>query len=242
MRRLIDKTNADIACEWDKAAKYRLEQITSGKDRTYNEFLIPLFLNEVEQKKFNFVLDIGCSVGVLTKKISSLVNHVDAIDISDVSINLAIENNYASNVNFVTHDAASYISSVKYDLIIANMFLMDCLYLDEIVENMQKLCVVGGEVLITIANPLVWPEYWGYRNAKWFNYNEELIIESDFRVTGIKESGFITTHIHRPLSRYIDELVKNRFYITYFGELTGYIPSKERIKIPRYLFIKCTRH
>jgi hypothetical protein len=122
-------------------------------------------------------------------------------------------------------------------LVIANMFFMDCLDLRAVVRALAGCCTDNAVLLATITNPFVWPRYWRYEGREWFDYKREIVIEADFRI--MEEAvTFKTTHVHRPLSMYVDILRSNGFQIEVLGELTGAVGGAWKRTTPRYLFLR----
>jgi hypothetical protein len=58
-----------------------------------------------------------------------------------------------------------------------------------------------------MTHPWFWPRYWGYQDAKWFDYDREIAIEAPFQITH-DETDFVTTHFHRPLGFYTAAMAK----------------------------------
>src|SRR5699024_467235 len=100
----------------------------------------------------------------------------------------------------------------KFDLAIANMVLMDVPNLNDSIASISKSLNSKGTFVFTITHPFFWPNYWGYNNNDWFDYNEEIFIESNFNITNEKTDK-VTSHIHRPLGLYFKLLKENGFKI-----------------------------
>src|SRR5690348_8450841 len=91
MRRVWNKTQDQIAREWDAIADLRSQQIRNGKDISYDYILTPMVLELVDCGDRTAVLDVGCGCGFLTSKIAATSERVTGIDISPASIRLARE-------------------------------------------------------------------------------------------------------------------------------------------------------
>jgi 2-polyprenyl-3-methyl-5-hydroxy-6-metoxy-1,4-benzoquinol methylase len=194
MIRPAKKTNSEIAREWDVAAPVRYRQIISGVDKTYNSFMIPLYVDETAQRNYEYVLDAGCGVGLLSRAVAGNVGAIQAIDLSRGSVEIAIQKCALPNVTYSVGDV-SLLSKRGFNLVIANMFFMDCLNLRDVVKALATSCADGAVLLATITNPFVWPRYWKYEGRKWFDYRKEIVIEADFRIMN-ETLPLKTTHVH----------------------------------------------
>ena len=93
----------------------------------------------------------------------------------------------------------------RFTTAVASMTLMDCLNLIPFVEATAGLMDRQGSFVATITHPWFWPFYWGYNSADWFDYHQEVVLEGPFR-TSSEVTERITTHVHRPLSSYIEAM------------------------------------
>lgn len=59
----------------------------------------------LSHKQYNLIFEAGCSIGILTKKLSTLASFVTAIDISPTAVSIA--NQYCSQLNNVSIHCAS---------------------------------------------------------------------------------------------------------------------------------------
>ena len=188
------------------------------------------------------VLDIGCGTGELTKEIASLSAQVIAVDSSSESVAIARKTCAKSlNVSFDVGTAEEFAyrrSDCRFTTAISNMTLMDCLNLDSVLSAVASLLDANGSFIATITHPWFWPQYWGYADAPWFNYQNETILETTFRISG-DATDCVTTHVHRPLSHYLKSLSQAGFRV---DQILEPFPSEkvhnlypERWKFPRFL-------
>ena len=242
-----NKPFSAIKKEWESAAELRFAQIRSGKDISYRFVILPSVLNLCEGAELTSVIDVGCGGGFFAKEISRRSELVVGVDIATKNIELA-RHFCASlfNVEFVNEPIETFATNYKgsFSVAVANMTLMTCVNLAEVLESIKKVLHPGGTFVVTITHPCFWPEYWGYSGAEWFDYTREIIIEGPFRISS-EISSFTTTHIHRPLSTYITMLVQNGFSIDRIVEplpderTASMYPTSWRY--PRFLGIRCTR-
>jgi SAM-dependent methyltransferase len=265
-----DKTQADIAAEWDKLAPVRRKQIQSGKDLSFKHVLVPCMKELAKTADWSAVLDIGCGTGSLAKKVYNRVEkYLVGVDISSVSIDVARSqleayelirraehppikgengtlNGTAPVASLVNESIQTYGNDSgrhgSFTLALANMTLMDVLDLDGAVESVARLLKPGGTFVFTITHPCFWPKYKEYEGADWFEYMEEIIIESPFEIS-LGERACPATHVHRPLSAYLRTLRQAGFAVEVIEEpmpppeVEGKYPSNWAF--PHFLAVRC---
>jgi ubiquinone/menaquinone biosynthesis C-methylase UbiE len=241
------KSTSELAEEWDLISSVRFEELTSGFDLSYEHVLMPTVLALMGTRGGD-VLDVGCGTGKLTRELTLHADKVVAIDPSAGSIEIAQRNNrdvrsidwHVSSVE----DFAVRRPREDFDTVIANMSLMDAAHLDTFLAATSALMRSGAAFVWTMTHPWFWPEYWGYRSEPWFNYNDEIFIEAEFRISK-HSSGFSTTHIHRPLAKYASTMFENGLIVE---ELVEPVPDgqtmaryPERWEFPRFIAGRCRR-
>lgn len=249
MRPVWEKSQKEISAEWDRIAVRRAEQIFSGRDLSFSFVLVPSILSLSAACDLTAVLDVGCGPGFLTTEIARNAKRVVGIDISGESINWARQR-WANlpNVEFVHTSVENYAlrnNRPEFALAIANMTLVTVLDLDNAIKSISQLTKSGGHFIFTITHPCFWPIYWGYSGQKWFSYSSEMAIEGIFRISLDERQDFVTTHVHRPLERYIAALLGAGFVL---DEIREPLPSPEveakyphRWEYPRFLSVRCIR-
>ena len=209
VRPVGQKTLGEVENEWDKIAPYRQEQLANGEDLSFKYVLMPVVFELLEGCNLDSVLDLGCGVGNLSKELSATSTQVVGVDMSSHSIEIA-KVNCVGHTNTVFHattaeDFAERWDGPRFTVVVANMTLMTCLNLDTFVNAAARLIVRNGCLIATITHPWFWPHYWEYAEAEWFNYNEEIVLEGRFR-TSAEITDYITSHVHRPISSYLNSL------------------------------------
>lgn len=243
---VIDKTTANLAREWDALAPVRYRQIESGEDLTFKHVLVPNMLVLAEEAAPINVLDAGCGVGIFTNHLAKKFPKVTGIDPSATSIKIARSHfeNSAMFVNLTLEEFAFHCDS-KFELVAANMVLMDVLNLDTFLAAAQYLLQPGGRLIFSITHPWFWPAYYGYENEPWFRYERETIIEAPFRISAQPFCGLASTHVHRPLEAYVSALRNAGFRLDQLREPKPASEIEklysERWKYPRYLLGSCIR-
>ena len=242
------KSPLAIASEWDAIAPLRERQIAGGADISYNFILLPTVMRMCRGADTRSVVDVGCGVGILTKQIAGVAREVAGIDPSPKSIELAARLCASlNNVRYASESIEAHARRFKspvYTLAIANMTLIVTPNLGKVLDAVHKILMPGGILVVTLAHPCFWPQYWGYQSSKWFDYSKELLIEAPFKISG-EGTDYITTHIHRPLEMYLAAFLKSGFQVV---EAVEPMPNKNVAskycfswKYPRFLGIKCLR-
>ena len=210
------KVQADIEDEWDRIAPVRHQHIESGKDLTFTHVLMPLIRELLLDCSRDRVLDIGCGTGELTKEIASVSGEVIGVDLSSVSIGIAQATCYGlSNTLFdasAIEEFAERWNGPPFTAAVANMSLMDCINLESCLAASANLVAPRGRLISTITHPWFWPHYWGYADAEWFNYYQEVVLDASFAISE-DSTDCVTTHVHRPLSTYLRSFSKAGFVV-----------------------------
>lgn len=95
----------------------------------------------------DYILDLGCSSGELTKILSQRVNKVDAMDISNESISYARKHNSRNNIDYFCKDINSieFPLSRKYDVVILGAVLS---FANNPSDLLKKLSQCSKKILI----------------------------------------------------------------------------------------------
>lgn len=239
------KTLPQIVAEWDALAPLRHRQIGSGKDISYNRVIVPALLAQLAPLHPSKVLDAGCGTGAFSARLSEIAAEVVGVDPSGRSIEIA-RSLGLSRASFVQETIERFALKQRssFDVVVANMVLMDVLSLDSFLEGCKRAVINGGALVFSITHPCFWPEHYGYASAEWFRYEHETIIESPFRISADRVGSLPSTHLHRPLSAYISAFARAGFILRMLEEPTP--PDdvdaayRAQWKLPRYIVGRCT--
>lgn len=247
-----NKTLLELAQEWDALAPVRADQISSGRDFSFDHVLTPLMLDlagpALRLAKNSgpvTLLDVGCGTGELTSHIAPLADRVIGIDISKRS--LAIARTKLPSATFISGPLESCLADVvkeRVNVVVAGMTLMSLPDLSSFADAVRRILPVGGRFIATLTHPWFWPWYWDYAREGWFSYSEEIAIEAPFRISS-EQTEFVTTHFHRPLHRYVGEFERQGFDLELLQEPVPSPPvlgeQKPAWKYPRFLGIRWVR-
>lgn len=247
---MIKKSNpkqlVEIQAEWDALCERRQEIIESGKDFSLLAVTAPHIINEIKELCYypgKSILDVGCGTGYLTSLLAKHATKCLGIDISATSIALAKKRYSASGADFAIATANELNTNTKFDICISNMVLScDSEWLRS-VRAIFNLLKKDGTFLVMIPHPYNWPKYWGFENASWFSYDDEIYIEHDFSISLAKSLGN-ATYIHRPLSKYINGICTEGFFLEKTEEPYPVLelPPHYKFDYPRFLFMKFTKN
>lgn len=240
LRPVPAKTINDIAGEWDALALERVEHFDRGLDLSFEHVVGPavLALSDVRGKT---VLDVGCGVGRLSARLASTAKSVWGIDPSRRSIELARAINPNPRLNYEhasIEDFSATVADIDFDVIVANMTLMDAPDLRGVLDAIAQLISKSGLFVFSITHPCFWPRYWSYEDAPWFSYDAEIFIEAAFTISRVS-SSLISTHVHRPLATYVEQIAGAGLSLTALTEPTPTAAVErlypERWRFPRFI-------
>lgn len=210
MKRVPDRSLREVAQEWDAAVGRRHRQIVEGQDLSFWYVLLEAIERLGTRCRWDSVLDVGCGSGVLTKRLAESSRKVVGLDVSGVSIDIAQRHcGNLQNLQFVHTPVENFARSHQdeFDVVIANMMLMTTPNLASTLEAIASVLRTGGHLVFTITHPCFWPYYWGYADEPWFHYSESMLIEGPLAISHDSGTPPVTTHAHRPVSLYIEELL-----------------------------------
>jgi len=232
-------TEEIVEQEWDAVAAFRDDVIRDGRDISLIDVTEPFVLESVSSDGIKTVLDCGCGTGHLSYLMAvKLGKKVTGIDISGKSIQVAKENyESCSDVIFIKTSIKQFATQHEsYDACIANMVMMDLADMKSNLEAIYQMLKPGGLFCFTITHPCFWPIYVKYFDEPWFQYNKEIYITAPFYVNNY----FIghTTHVHRPLSKYVSLCKDTGFQLMVQKELypqSSHLELNYEYKYPRFL-------
>ena len=206
------KGHSDLILEWDQLAEERHRQIEAGEDLSFEHVLVPTTLRLLEAADVACVVDIGCGAGDFTARLARVARRVVGVEPSGASVAVARRVcRGATNVRFLQAPLEDTVADIRIEgptSAVALMTLMTTPNLESFVEALAGVLQPGAVFVATLSHPWFWSRYWGYDAAAWFSYSRETFIEAPFAISK-RRSELRTTHVHRPLER----------YLTAFGEL-----------------------
>lgn len=234
IRFLSEKSENEVIREWDLIAPERDAQVAAESDVSFTTVLQPWVLSRLG--KARTVIDVGCGTGRLTSSLNRSNRRSIGLDPSASSIAIAREHDSKSDYVIATvEEWAAENPEARFDVVVANMVLMDVLRVDDVCAAIAQLGQ-GGKVLLTLTHPAFWPLYWGYASNPGFDYSRETLVEAPFK-TRSHEFALTATHVHRPLSQYLNALQGSGLELSHFEELRG-PEDPEVFPFPRFIGIE----
>lgn len=172
------------------------------------------------------VCDLGCGEGHLARRLAALGGAVVGVDVSPVLLARARERTSGANPRFVRDDALrlAAIGDGRFDLVVANLVLMDVPDLASVSAAVRRIIRGGGRFVLSIAHPCFQAPHAdsvvGAEGRFAARCVSRYATEGFWRSTnpsGIR--GRVGAH-HRMLSTYVNALVAAGFAITRLSEPT----------------------
>jgi SAM-dependent methyltransferase len=200
------RSRRDVEREWDRLATDRDRDIALGFDLSFDKVLMPAVLELVPH--VGNILDVGCGTGAGTIWLSRRAPRVIGVDPSRVSIEIA-RRKLSTNAVFECAWVEDYArrTTFVFDAVVANMVLMNMPDMRAGIAAIAQLTRNGGIFVCTLTHPWFWPTYWGYADADWFDYSNEIPIQTEFRISQ-RRTGLASTHVHRPLHSYFEAMTE----------------------------------
>lgn len=230
---------------WCNSARIRREQIESGVDLTFNEVFKPLMINRVSNLSPKKILEIGAGTGHLSKELSNLGFSVTAIEPSLGMYHVAQEVLEKTSVKLINSTSFGLDKQSLFDVSFSHLVAHVVDDLISFFESVGKHLETGGHFIFSIPHPCFYNEYKKFFGDE-YNYMIPMSKNVSFTITNdsINLISEVPYH-HRPLSEYINSLVKSGFAIDGFDETypDDEIQKKYGAKweTPRYCVFTCKK-
>ena len=259
----------EVRQQWDEAAKSWVEFVRSGKNY-YSEYLngpaLKRALGDVKGKR---VLDIGCGEGCFTRFFAKAGAEVTGIDISEVLIEAALEEEprHPLGIRYFVADAAKLdmIDSESFDIVYCYMAMGDIADYEGAIAAASRVLKTGGRFVVVMEHPCfmvrsidgrriaIWEtrlleddskEYLYYRVEDYFKRHSFAVEWKHDRLP----SSFVTTGFHRTLSDYVNALVKHGLSIQRLDEpkpmeegVRVHPPMRKHYRVPHSIVIEAIK-
>lgn len=216
-------SSEELAREWDDLAAERHKQIYNGLDITFTHVLAPLIEQLVGENRRETLIDIGSGTGEMTGRLAMRFNKVVCIEPSIQSLRIAFSIlKIFPNIQYINSDFEDCEHLLQKEIGRSNTFLASMMLsadpqIERFAQTLSRVARSGDKFVATIPHPCFWPRYWGYEKESWFSYQKELMIKAPFKIS-LSDSEFKTTHIHRPIEKYISTFSKNDFNLLEISE------------------------
>ncbi|EMS71260.1 class I SAM-dependent methyltransferase [Ruminiclostridium cellobioparum] len=204
---------------WSNNAIIRQEQIESGLDITFNNVFLPIFIEYICSYKPQRVLEVGAGTGHMSKELAKQNLSITAIEPSVGMYKVAKEVLSESNVELLMSTPADLAECEKYDLAFSHLVAhvvedLEC-FLGSVAIHIKK----KGNFIFSIPHPCFFNDYKKIFD-KSHNYMLPLATEISFKITKDNKNEICgVPYYHRPLSHYINCIIKSGFNIDEFKEI-----------------------
>ena len=248
MKAVSPKTHLELVDDWNRLAVERNRQIVSGEDISFHHVVLPTALSLLDGCNTTTIVEIGSGTGQFTERLAKLGGHILAVDPSEASLRLAKENCSASNnVTFFEcpiECAIDQLVDFNVTAAIAVMTLMTTPDLPAVARSLSAILPPDARFVAILTHPWFWPQYWGYHDKNWFNYEKEIFVEAPFTISRCV-TEVLTTHIHRPLGQYLSTFSENGFHLENLVEPMPDFKVQKRYpepwRFPRFIGLKWVR-
>ncbi len=236
--------NAEL---WERHAEWWQREFTSGRDREYEEQILPLVARHLQHARR--VLDIGCGEGQVSRHLAALGIEVVGVDPTPSQVVVARER-AGGPVYARARAEALPCPSGAFDAVLL------CLAIEHVDDFDATICEVaralepGGRFVLVLCHPLLQAPAAGWIDdrATGAHYWRIGAYSNDATVVDEVAPGVSLRFIHRPLSRYvhamgaagllIDDMEEPAPPAQFLAETWGFA---EAATIPRVLLVRATR-
>ncbi len=211
--------------EWDAVASWWNDKAADrGIYHQYTD-IDPILWRVIGPVRGKNVIEIGCGNGYFSRFLAKKGAHVTAIDASLEMISFAKDNEtkHPLGIRYTKQDASLLkdIKSAAFDLVVANMSIMDILRVERAIKEIARSLKPGGRFIFSMVHPAFmfegsWQRVWGTRRFGRFMWH---YLKPYVDVMKWDAGRYITKSYIRPLQFYVRALKKSGFVITDFREI-----------------------
>jgi 2-polyprenyl-3-methyl-5-hydroxy-6-metoxy-1,4-benzoquinol methylase len=200
---VAELTNADIIKAYDDFPQQLIEWFGDEGDLTRQYLLNPALFALLGDVRDAAILDAGCGQGYLARLLAKRGACVTGIEPSDGFFSYALrrEQHEQLGIDYLQADLSTWTPTLNtFDVVIANMVLMDIPDYELALANCVATLRAGGKLIFSILHPCfeeagsLWKDK-GYVAVR--DYFEERAVKQTY--------GYF---IHRPLSTYLNSVVR----------------------------------
>ena len=233
---------------WETHAGWWQDEFTDGADPEYEEQMLPLIAEHLAGARR--VLDIGCGEGQVARHIVSTTGaSVVGVDPSDAQ--LVVAESRGGGPKYLRGEAhALPVPDGSFDAAVACLVFEHITDVDGALAEVARVLAPGGTFLFLLNHPLL-----QVPGSGWID--DHILGEQYWRVgaylvedVSLEElaPGVVLPFVHRPLSRYVNQMAKVGLFITHMEEPApppGFIARapeyQDAVTIPRLLILRTVK-
>jgi SAM-dependent methyltransferase len=143
--------------DWDELADWYDKRQGDSGDLWHRTLVDPTLLKIIGKCRGKEVLDLGCGNGYLSRRLANGGAKVTAVDSSSRMLRNAKAHDCKNSlgIRYVRSDAGMLngIPSAKFDLVFANMSLMDIEDAEGAIKEVGRVLKRGGRFVVSISHP-----------------------------------------------------------------------------------------
>jgi SAM-dependent methyltransferase len=239
----MESTHKDTVSieSYDEMAKYYENYVDTKPWNAYYERPATLsLLPEIKNKK---ILDIGCAGGWYTKYLLDNGAEAMAIDVNKnmVEITKRRTQNKCPVIQADINNGLDFIKDKSVDIVLASLVLHYIKNIEKTFFEINRILKNDGEIIFSIHHPLM--EFVYFKRE---DYMEIELLEDEW-IMG--EEKIRVQFYRRPLSKMLQPLIDNSFYIEKILEAESTKEFKEKLpeayerllKRPNFMFVKARK-
>ena len=198
---MTEKTNTEVIQQWASIPQDVIEAFGDEGDYARQSLLNPTIFNLLGDVNGKTILDAGCGNGYLCRLLAQRGAKVTGLEPAYVLIQYAIkrEKKEPLYIDYIQADLTTWRSEKRFDIVIANMVLMDIPDYEAALDTCFVHLQPGGELILSLTHPCFEGSDSEYRTQG------HLIVKEYFEIYQIKQQW--SERIHRPLSDYFRALL-----------------------------------
>ena len=234
---------------WDEHAQWWIDGFTAGADPEYEEQIIPLAVEELED--FGRILDVGCGDGQIARALAARGCTVVGIDPTQRNLQVAVERGGGPEYRHGTADALPF-GDGEFDAVVACLVFEHIDELDKAISEVARVLRPGGRFAFFLNHPLLQTPGSGWIDDHMVDPPEQYwrigayLVETE-SIEEV-EPGVHIRFLHRPLSRYVNSLAANGLTIGRMSEPSppeGFLARAPEYRlahtVPRLLYLRSTK-
>ncbi len=248
---------------WDALASTWVENVRRGDEYHQTNIIQPEVYRLLDTQKGDIILDVACGEGAVARHLARCGAKVTGIDISKM-LDYAIvkEKEEMLGIDYQKLNAEELqkkFGEAVFDKVVCNMALMDIADYKTTLKQISRVLKDDGIFVFSITHPaFVFPSCRGIIVPNDSERNEDrirfIIDYFDERPSIISDFSWLPApflQFHRPISSYVNVLVKNHFVIVEMSEPQVSKDLVERFpreaywddeRRPEFLFVKAVKN